>query len=273
MRIRWLNDLTPLHVWANLEAWSGDEYERDFLKHRHPDLALGAFIDKECVGIITGALHVKSAWISHFIVNPNYRNQGIGKALFEYLLQILENLRPQIYLHAALNMAPFYSKYGFKTRKEVCRYAYENPHKSFYFEPHENLEKTRPTIAILELDNEIFNEDRKPYLEHSFNHPSSLLLANSKGYLHSRMMDKKYLFIGPFVAKTNECAQYLLKGLLFFRGAKPMIIDTPKQSCSLELLENVGFTHKNTTVEMAKNSNTNPKYEYIYAYGSTGVWG
>ena len=273
MRIRWLNDLTPLHVWAQIEGWCGDEYEREFLKHRHPDLALGAFIEQECVGVITGALHVKSAWISHFIVSPRYRGQGIGKVLFEHLLNILENLRPQIWLHAATTMVPFYAKYGFEISTQICRYVYKNPYKSFYFEPYETLEKTGPTIKIHKLDSEAFGDERKPFLEHSLSHPSSLLLANSRGYLHSRMMSGKYLFIGPFVAQDYETAQYLLSGLLFYRGAKPMIVDFPKKEHTLELFGGASFTHKNSTFEMVKNGNSLVKYEQIYAYGSTGVWG
>jgi GNAT superfamily N-acetyltransferase len=273
MRIRWLNDLTLLHVWANLEGWSGDEYERDFLKSRHPDLVLGAFIDEKCVGIITGALHVKSAWISHFIVNPQYRFQGIGKALFEHLLQILENLRPQIWLHAAPNMAPFYAKYGFEKTGEVYRYTYKSPQKSFYFEPHPNLEKPHLTQKILKLDQNAFGDNRKDYLKYSFNHPSSLLLANLKGFLHSRMMEGKYLFVGPFAAQDFETADYLLRGLLFYRGAKPIILDTPAKPKALELLENAHFKQSKTMYEMSRGKKNLPQYDQIYAYGSTGVWG
>lgn len=272
MQIRWLDDFTPLHVWAKDEGWLGDPYEREFLKLRHQDLAFGAFIKNECVGVITGALHVKSAWISHFIVNPQYRNRGIGRGLFEHLLKILQNERSEIWLHAACEMVPFYSKYGFKKVQTIQRYSYENQ-TSFYFEPYQFLEKPRLTQKIHELDTKAFKENRKEYLKHSFAHPSSLVLANLRGFLHSRMMDKKYLFIGPFVAEDYENANYLLKGLLFYRGSKPMVVDLNQNSQAAELFESFGFQPKGQTIQMVKNQEDILDYEKIYAYGSTGVWG
>lgn len=271
--IRWLTDFAPLHALCAQEGWLGDPYERILLQNTSPYLAFGAFDGPVCIGAITGFLHEKSAWISHFVVAPSYRGKGLGRKLFEHLLGILENESDTLYLHAAPQMEAFYASFGFHASHHVTRYVRPSSASTFFLQPTQEFKPATVSLKLRMHDANAFGERRNLFLEHALSHPSSLIFCTPSGYLHSRMMEGKYLFLGPWVTEKKEDAETFLNALLFFRGAKPIIADAPTLPHIASLYERYGFVAKGTTVHMYKGDPLPLAHQRIYAYGSTGVYG
>ncbi|MBN2965448.1 GNAT family N-acetyltransferase [Sulfurospirillum sp. T05] len=269
--IRWLTDFAPLHALCQQEGWLGDAYERAPLQATA--LAFGAFDGSTCIGAITGFLHEKSAWISHFVVAPSHRGKGLGRKLFEHLLGILENESDSLYLHAEPKMEAFYASFGFYSSHSVTRYFRASNTPTFFFQPGQDFKPATLSLKLRMHDANAFGERRNLFLEHTLSHPSSLIFSTPSGYLHSRMMEGEYLFLGPWVMEKKEDAEDFLKALLFFRGAKPIFADAPALPHIASLYERYGFVAKGTTVHMQKGDPLPLAHKRIYAYGSTGVCG
>ena len=80
-------------------------------------------IDKKIVGIGTTVIHHDAAWLAHIIVNPEYRNHGIGRFITAKLIEIAgSNNKETIYLLATELGAPVYKKLGFETEIEYAFY-------------------------------------------------------------------------------------------------------------------------------------------------------
>ncbi|MBH9580494.1 GNAT family N-acetyltransferase [Staphylococcus felis] len=63
---------------------------------------------------IIGALNGKSGWISSLIVNPDYRNHGVGKVTLNHLLKwFYSNEISKIVLHSTEEGETLYEKSGF----------------------------------------------------------------------------------------------------------------------------------------------------------------
>jgi GNAT superfamily N-acetyltransferase len=271
--IRWLTELESLYTLGAQEGWLGDNHEQSLFRHASPYLAFGAFDGLRCVGTIAGYVHEKSAWISHFVVAPEYRNQGVGRRLFEHLLAILEVESDTLFLHAAPAMVPFYRAYGFCTSQTITRHYRAPQVPAFHFHPSQKFKPSKLSLALHAHDVHAFQEKRNMFLAHALNHTSSLIFCTASGYLHSRMMEKTYLFLGPWVMKSAEEAEEFLKALLFFRGNKPIYADAPDVDGTNALYARYEFIAKSTTVQMQKGETLSLEHGSIFAYGSTGVCG
>jgi len=72
-------------------------------------------LDSHVVGIGTTILHHHTAWLAHIIVNPAYRNKGIGTQITSALIQIAERHHAKTILLLATALGePVYSKLGFQ---------------------------------------------------------------------------------------------------------------------------------------------------------------
>jgi predicted GNAT family N-acyltransferase len=68
--------------------------------------------------------------IGRMAVLSEYRHQGIGRKLLQYVLQHAEHQKlPPLYLHAQVEAVPFYEKQGFSAHGEVF-YEAEIPHRA-----------------------------------------------------------------------------------------------------------------------------------------------
>jgi len=75
-------------------------------------------VDNKCVGYLDYSLIYDRMEIDNFLVNPEYRNQGIGNKLMSYLMSLAKNnnvdnitLEVRVSNTIAINL---YKKYGFK---------------------------------------------------------------------------------------------------------------------------------------------------------------
>lgn len=105
-----LKGLTPVN-------WSGNVYETfKFHLGKPYFVPIVAEFDGLIVGCAYGILHENSGWLSHIIVLPDYRGQGIGTKLTSHLIDLLHSEGcKSLNLCATKAGVSLYEKLGFAT--------------------------------------------------------------------------------------------------------------------------------------------------------------
>jgi len=278
--IKWLRkvDLEEMVLIGHDEGWLIDLFELERIQARFPHLCYGLYHENHLIGAITGYIHQKSAWIGNFIVRPENRHKGYGRRLFETLLKALETEKKSLYLNAAEPMVPFYRSFGFETVMDIARV--ENggrvPPFNFTSTQGKELERVGAEAIILKTDQAIFKENRAVFLTEDMPHKSSLRLVTDNGFLHSRVIGSRNVFIGPWETINGAYmdAEKMLRGVLYYRGLKNIVADVPAASKEImELYRMYNFETVSTTYQMCKGEPIPFRYDSIYAFGSTGVCG
>jgi GNAT superfamily N-acetyltransferase len=163
-------------------------------------------IEGVLVGIGTAILHEKTGWLATIVTHNDYRKQGNGKLITEYLVAFLKEHNCQyIYLIATAQGEPVYSKVGFITES---RYEYYKDIDLNELPISEKVKiyKSMYKDAIFELDRSISGENRSQHLE-TFLHDSFVYIENEKleGVYFPRLGD------GLIVAQTAKAGTELMK--------------------------------------------------------------
>jgi GNAT superfamily N-acetyltransferase len=188
--------------WDDIKHFFRFFYEQSFC---HPVVAI---VDHKIVGVANGILNDGTGWLSHIIVDHDYRGRGIGYKLTEHIMEFLSSHGCKTQLLIATELGePVYRKLGFKT------VTYYNFYKGPKLDLSVHLNNIRPldredVDAIYDLDREITGEIRKNMLQNYllngwvFQDQNS---TNLKGYYLSDMGE------GLIVAKDNEAGLELLR--------------------------------------------------------------
>jgi GNAT superfamily N-acetyltransferase len=121
--------------------------------------------DNKIVGCGNGYLHGKIGWLGNIIVIPDYRRQGIGKALTQYLVEYLktQGCTTQLLIASAMGES-VYRNLGFKTSSSYTFYKRESPvPPQIISNVREIRQEDIPMIKKLDL--EISGEDRFTFIE------------------------------------------------------------------------------------------------------------
>jgi predicted GNAT family N-acyltransferase len=87
-------------------------------EHEEESIHYLALLDEEPVGTARWRETEKGIKLERFAVLSKARNKGVGSALVHTLTQELSSSGKLLYLHAQLEAAPLYSKFGFKPKGE-----------------------------------------------------------------------------------------------------------------------------------------------------------
>lgn len=156
-----------------IEGWSDIMAEFHFFISNSFSYPIKMIVNNEIVGVGNRAIFKNKAWLSHIIVDSEYRNSGFGSQIVEKLLNDLKN-KPidTVSLIASPFGEPVYKKFGFKT---VLDYIYLERKESWIErEISDRIVPYKNTFYsdIIRLDNEVSGEDREPllklYIESSF---------------------------------------------------------------------------------------------------------
>jgi GNAT superfamily N-acetyltransferase len=164
-------------------------------------------VDTKIAGTGTAIIHNKTAWLAHIIVHPEYRNQGLGKIITQYLVETSYSKGCEtIYLLATELGEPVYEKVGFETETEYVLYKgikMINPLKYS-----ENIQPFNSEFQdeISNLDRQVSGEDRMFHLEQFL----------SSGYVYLHENEVKGFFLPDFgegliLAVTDSAGLELMK--------------------------------------------------------------
>ncbi len=273
MFIGWLRPISFQEVVAIADevGWLLDAYHLRIVHDHAPHLCYAAFEGEELVGVITSVLFQKSAMIKYFMVKPTHQRKGIGRRLFETLMNALGNDRETFYTHAPFELIPFFKSYGFVQTMTVGRFinAGKVPPFNFTNAHAKELDSVDFEKVMKQVDFETFHELRTPFLFDELERKSSLKLATANGFQHSSVINARNVYLGPWQVRSGaeSDAEKMMRGLLYFRGLKKIIADIPYDVPEVRnLYEKYHFKCQSTMAHMIKGRDPELKFENIYAF-------
>jgi GNAT superfamily N-acetyltransferase len=222
-------------------------------------------IDEKIVGIGTAIIHPDVAWLAHIIVNPDYRNKGIGKFITQKLIDIAKaNNKETIYLLATDIGAPVYAKLGFETETEYQFYRGGNLDPNWDTIPNIYPFKEQYKAQIIPLDALTCGENRAMRLEEHFS-GSFVYMVNDivEGYFMPGFSE------GLIIANNPEAGIALMK--LRLRENEIAILPRDNKQ-GIAFLEHHGFStyRKAQRMRLGKERTWQPCNIYNRVSGQLG---
>jgi GNAT superfamily N-acetyltransferase len=202
------------------------------------------------------------AWIGMVLVDPAYRNRGIGTKLLQQTIEYLDDAGiPTLKLDATPLGKPLYEKLGFTSEYEIERWTSKRaPEKRA-------LDATRSASAqlyeIFAHDREVFGADRSALLRSLARQSPALTLSVMSGtQLQGYAFGRHGLFadhLGPWMARDRDTAERMLMDFLQRSSRDTVVVDALKtNSVAGEILRSNGFTIARPLTRMYRGPNTFP---------------
>jgi GNAT superfamily N-acetyltransferase len=251
---------------AKAEGWITDQQEIEFLLHAYPEGCLVCLDHDRPAGFITAIRYLKSAWVGNLLVLPEYRCRGIGRALMQKVLQVLDSRGCEtVWLTASADGAPLYGTLGFKQIDTVQRWRGSGTTA---------LQGTRPgyTATVATMDCMGWGDERRSIFDNLSKNCCSVTAHD--GFM-VRTPGVDGLHIGPWGAVSGEAAAALLGAALAGDGTGGEIyLDSPENNHAAgEILLSGGFTVTGSTLLMYRGREPEYRPEYIYSLASMGSYG
>jgi len=203
------------------------------------------------------------AWIGMVLVDPEFRNRGIGTRLLRRMIEYLDDAGiPTLKLDATPLGKPLYEKLGFVSEYEIERWTLKRT------TPVERVLNAAPLPTeqlseIVAYDRDVFGADRSALLRGLHRDRSDLTLAvrsgrQMQGYAfgrHGRFADH----LGPWMARDADSAEKLLRDFLERSSRDTVIADALKSNAAAgETLHSAGFTVTRPLTRMYRGPNRFP---------------
>ncbi len=163
--------------------------------------------DTNLVAVGAAIIHHDVAWLAHIITHPEYRRQGLGQCMTQFMVDLAFSRQcSTVQLVATELGAPVYEKIGFITSGSYEFYE-RTPARTDAFS-HHNIRDYHPRYrsAIFRLDKLISGEDRSNHLQ--------LWLAGAKIYLNKGKLQGFYLprfGDGVILAENEDAGRALMQ--------------------------------------------------------------
>ncbi len=229
-----------------------------FLQHS-PGACMVATFQDQIVGTVTTIRYGYSfSWIGMVLVDPDFRQKGIGQQLLQEALQLLQ-AEETVKLDATPAGREVYLKLNFVDEYPLSRMnrllAKEIPHST---SARAILKEDLP--GLIEFDSTIFGADRSFLLEWMLEKaPEFAFLVEDgkeiKGYVMGRY-GYDFIHIGPIIAQSIDTAQDLLIAALKKCAGRPVILDVLHfESDWMTWLKEIGFTEQRNFMRMFRGTN------------------
>lgn len=254
--------------WAVKEGWNPGKYE--YLPFYLASLKghKGLFFNDKIIASLSAVRYSKDlAYLGIYIVDPNYREQGLGQILVKAALEELADC-PLIKINAVQQQANNYQrKYGFIPFHSIFRLAGKLKIQNNFV-----LSKSAMDIKIvvkedlninklIDYDASIFSVPRPKFLRKWIEMPESHLLVAIKnqkicGYGVISKCIEGYK-IAPLFANDEEIARKLYVSFAYLLQGKQTIVqvDVPENNqAAVKLVMEFGLKKIFTTIRMCKNN-------------------
>ena len=203
------------------------------------------------------------AWIGMILVDPAYRNRGIGTTMLQRAVEYLDDAGvPTLKLDATPAGKPLYEKMGFVTEYEIDRWIL----KRSVTERPATISSVPSAIAlaqVFEYDREIFGADRSALL-HSLSEqaPTLACVLQKHSQLAAYAFGRHGLFadhLGPWMARDRDNARTALIEFLQRSTRETIIVDALRSNpFASELLREYGFSPARLLTRMYRGPNNFP---------------
>ena len=220
--------------WAKQEGWNPGLYDADVFWQTDPSGFMALKKDGKMIGSVSGvSYNGKFGFGGFFIIEPEYRNKGLGTKLVDYLIDNLSSrLKPgaPIGIDGVFKMQPTYEKWGFIFSHRNLRM--ESIAKNYEYSDKIQEITEAAFKEVNKLDTECFGFDRTIFLRGWLSLPESKALkyvdeGKLKGYGVLRKCITGYK-IGPLFAVNYKVASELFKGLCSYVVGETVFLDTPE---------------------------------------------
>ena len=231
---------------------------------------VGCFV-VEVAGQVAGTVATicyenRFAWIGMVLVDPDFRNRGLGTHLLHKAIEHLDQLGlATMKLDATSLGKPLYSKLGFVSEYEIERWMLKRPavrQSPRPASPYPSLDELQME-RICELDRGLFGADRSSLLHSLHQYAPELTCAVWKeGALRGYAFGRKGLFadhLCPCAANDPETAEELLQSFLRRSSRETIIVDRLQSNLAFHnSLTNAGFLYSRPLTRMVRGPNSHP---------------
>ena len=227
----------------------------------------GCLVVEEAATVVGTAATVsyedRFAWIGMVLVDPQFRNRGIGSKLLQRTIEYLDDAGiPTLKLDATPLGKPLYEKLGFVREYEIARWTLK---RTVPVERVVNAARlqTEQWSEILKCDREVFGADRGALLRTLYEERSDLTMAVGSGtQMQGYAFGRHGLFadhLGPWVARDGDIAEKMLQDFLERSPRNTVIADALQSNAAVaEILRSAGFTITRPLTRMYRGPNNFP---------------
>ncbi|RXJ68569.1 hypothetical protein CRV08_07000 [Halarcobacter ebronensis] len=248
---------------------SDNLFELELLKQTYkafPQYCFAAYQEGKIVGVISAYEFQKHIFIN--VINVMKAHEEILTRLLKLLIQNTSSMN--IFVLIDNKQKHFVEAFNFKMHSYFYRFIHSGEAVPFNFsnsiakqvsgENYENVSK--------KIDKEVFLDNREDYITKDCVFSNSLKLSTETGFLHSYVVNKRYIRISPWLMQRESFldAEKLLRGVLYYRGLKKIFSFAPKDINEIvELYESYKFKKDGTYALMYLGEMPNLKLENLYA--------
>ena len=222
---------------------------------------------KVCGTATTISFENRFAWVGMVLVDPEYRNRGIGTRLLERAIEHLHDLKiPAIKLDATPQGKPLYEKLKFVSEYEIERWTLRRSSSEAAKAPGSGVRHSVSQgllESIYKTDQEIFGADRSLLLK-SLHEDAPEFTSGiwNAGVIEGYAFGRRGSFadqLGPWMARDASTARQLLETFLAHSWRELVVVDYLKSNAIAGgLLKTLGFSYSRALTRMYRGSNNHP---------------
>ena len=232
----------------------------------HPQYCFAAYKDEKIVGVISACIFEKHIYINVLEVLDEYKD--VLKRLISLLIKNINS--ENLFFLVNENLYKELESFEFKEYCDFVRYIHSGEAVAFNFSNSlaKQVSENDYVNVSKQIDKTTFNQDRSEYLSKNCTFSNSLNLATKSGFLHSYVVNKRYIRISPWLIKDEAFldAEKLLRGVLYYRGLKKLFAYAPKDVEEITALyESYKFKKESTYKLLYMGEKPILKLDCIYA--------
>ncbi len=238
-------------AWAAEEGWNPGLHDADAFYQTDPS----GFFSIETEGRMIGSVSVVRydntfMFGGLYIIHPDYREMGIGRAVYDFVIKFAEGYN--LGIDGVFAMQPIYEKSGFIFAYRNIRF--ESVGEGIVDKTLTPLREV-PFPRILAYDSMFFPTVREGFLKHFIYQPdckgyASIDNGSLSGYGFIRKCSTGYK-IGPLFASNSQIAEKIYSALSAFADGMPVFLDVPEPNAAgMALAKKHGMTEVFGTARM-----------------------
>lgn len=194
----------------------------------YPQYCFAAYENSKIIGVLSAYSFDSYLYVNVIEVLDGY--EDILKRLISLLTRNFPN--ENILLLIESDKSQELENLGFKTYSDFVRFVHSGEAVAFNFSNStaKQVSGEHYDEIARKVDKKVFNVNRENYIKVDCIFSNSLKLSTGYGYLHSYVVNKRFIKISPWIM-DNEAfldAEKLLRGVLYYRGLKKIYGYAPK---------------------------------------------
>ena len=194
----------------------------------YPQYCFAAYENSKIIGVLSAYAFDSYLYVNVIEVLDGY--DDILKRLISLLTRNFSN--ENILLLIESDKSQELENLGFKTYSDFVRFVHSGEAVAFNFSNStaKQVSGEHYDEIARKVDKKVFNVNRENYIKTDCIFSNSLKLSTGYGYLHSYVVNKRFIKISPWIM-DNEAfldAEKLLRGVLYYRGLKKIYGYAPK---------------------------------------------